>query len=47
VGIVVLLGGVVAAIYLCQSPSHDFSCDALKRIERQQAGKDYWCWSSN
>jgi hypothetical protein len=44
VGIVVLFGGVVAAIYLYQSPSHYFRCDALKRIERQQAGKDYWCW---
>jgi hypothetical protein len=26
------------------SRPHDFRCDALQRIERQQAGKDYWCW---
>jgi hypothetical protein len=44
VGVAVLLGGVVAAIYLYQSPSHDFRCDPLKRLERQQAGQDYWCW---
>ncbi|HMF86657.1 MAG TPA: hypothetical protein VK575_01165 [Gemmatimonadaceae bacterium] len=44
IGVVVLVGGLVAAIYLYQSPSHDLKCDALKRIERQQAGKDYRCW---
>lgn len=46
IGVVVLVGGLVAAIYLYRSPSHDFKCDALKRIERQQEGKDYWCWWS-
>jgi hypothetical protein len=40
----VLIGGLVAVIYLYQSPSHDFKCDAFKRIERERAGKDYWCW---
>lgn len=44
IGVVVLIGGLVAAIYLYQSPSHDFKCDTLKRIEREMAGKDYWCW---
>lgn len=39
-----LIGGFAAAIYLYQSPSHDLRCDALKRIERQQEGKEYWCW---
>jgi hypothetical protein len=44
IGVVVLVAAVIAAIYLYQSPSHDLTCDAEKRIERQQAGKDYWCW---
>jgi hypothetical protein len=44
IGILVLVGAPAAAIYLYQSPSQDFKCDALKRIERQQPGEHYRCW---
>ena len=37
-----LVAAVIAAIYLYQS--HDLKCDVEKRIERQEAGKGYWCW---
>jgi hypothetical protein len=43
VGVLVLLGLLVGGIYLHQSPSHDLQCDAFKRIQREDAGKDYWC----
>jgi hypothetical protein len=44
IGILVLVGALVAGIYLYESPSQDFKCDALKRIDREQAGEHYRCW---
>jgi hypothetical protein len=38
-----LLAMLIGGVYLYQSPSHDFRCDVSKRLERGQAGKDYWC----
>jgi hypothetical protein len=38
-----LLALVAGGIYLYQSPSHDLQCDVSKRIQRENAGKDYWC----
>jgi hypothetical protein len=40
----VLIAGLAAAIYLYQSPSHDFRCNAVKRLERHQEGREYSCW---